>query len=98
MQNLNNALFAAGFGNINVSTAVKMSVLAFSSPPSSGAFADPSVMGPIVGLLASTGSPLLANIYPYFNGDVQRELEAGGGDGEAHWSLQRPGQVAGVRY
>ncbi|CAL4899543.1 unnamed protein product [Urochloa decumbens] len=67
MQNLNTALSAAGLGNIKVSTAVKMSVLAEpSSPPSSGTFADPSVMGPIVKFLASTGSPLLANIYPYF--------------------------------
>ncbi|CAN6360845.1 unnamed protein product [Urochloa humidicola] len=66
MQNLNDALSAASLGNIKVSTAVKMSVLVTSSPPSNGAFADPSVMGPIINFLASTGSPLLANIYPYF--------------------------------
>ncbi|CAN6342773.1 unnamed protein product [Urochloa humidicola] len=66
MQNLNAALSAASLGNIKVSTAVKMSVLVTSSPPSNGAFADPSVMGPIINFLASTGSPLLANIYPYF--------------------------------
>lgn len=67
MQSLSDALSAAGLGNIKVSTAVKMSVLATqSSPPSTGAFADPSVMGPIVRFLAGVGSPLLANIYPYF--------------------------------
>jgi hypothetical protein len=77
MQNLNAALSAAGLGNIKVSTAVKMSVLATpSSPPSAGAFADTSVMGPIVKFLASTRSPLLANIYPYFaykgaNGQIE---------------------------
>ncbi|TKW28470.1 hypothetical protein SEVIR_3G325300v4 [Setaria viridis] len=67
MQKLNAALSAAGLSNIKVSTAVKMSVLDTpSSPPSNGVFADPSIMGPIVQFLASTGSPLLANIYPYF--------------------------------
>ncbi|KAL5221380.1 hypothetical protein ABZP36_026093 [Zizania latifolia] len=66
MQNLNKALAEAGFGNIKVSTAVKMNVLATSSPPSNGKFGDPSVMDPIVKFLSSNGSPLLANVYPYF--------------------------------
>ncbi|KAJ1266059.1 hypothetical protein BS78_08G121900 [Paspalum vaginatum] len=67
MQSLSAALSAAGLsGSIKVSTAVKMSVLAApASPPSTGAFADPAVMGPIVSFLSSNGSPLLANIYPY---------------------------------
>ncbi|KAL5221441.1 hypothetical protein ABZP36_026154 [Zizania latifolia] len=66
MQNLNKALVEAHFGNIKVSTAVKMNVLATSSPPSNGEFFDPSVMDPIVKFLASNGSPLLANIYPFY--------------------------------
>jgi len=66
MQSLAGALSAAGFGDIKVSTAVKMSVLATSSPPSSGAFKDSSVMGPVVRFLAGSGAPLLANVYPYF--------------------------------
>uniref|UniRef100_A0A0E0JTH0 Glucan endo-1,3-beta-D-glucosidase n=1 Tax=Oryza punctata TaxID=4537 RepID=A0A0E0JTH0_ORYPU len=73
MENLNKALSAAGFGKIKVSTAVKMDVLGTSSPPSGGEFSDPAVMGPIAKFLASNGSPLLANVYPYFaykGGDV----------------------------
>jgi hypothetical protein len=67
MQSLAGALSAAGLGDsIKLYTAVKMSVLAMSSPLSSGAFTDPSVMGPVVKFLAGTGAPLLAIIYPYF--------------------------------
>ncbi|KAM0833380.1 hypothetical protein ACQ4PT_064294 [Festuca glaucescens] len=40
MQNLNGALLAAGRADIKVSTAVKMSVLVSSSPPSDGEFKD----------------------------------------------------------
>nr|XP_051228151.1 glucan endo-1,3-beta-glucosidase GII-like isoform X4 [Lolium perenne] len=65
MQNLNGALLAAGRGDIKVTTAVKMSVLASSSPPSEGAFKD-AYMTEVARFLASTGAPLLANVYPYF--------------------------------
>uniref|UniRef100_A0A0D9W6Z4 Glucan endo-1,3-beta-D-glucosidase n=1 Tax=Leersia perrieri TaxID=77586 RepID=A0A0D9W6Z4_9ORYZ len=68
MESLSDALSAAGLGGgrIKVSTSVKMSVIAGSPLPSGGAFADPSVMGPIVRFLARTNSSLLANIYPYY--------------------------------
>ncbi|KAK1669756.1 hypothetical protein QYE76_057915 [Lolium multiflorum] len=65
MQNLNGALLAAGRGDIKVTTAIKMSVLASSSPPSEGAFKD-AYMTEVARFLASTGAPLLANVYPYF--------------------------------
>uniref|UniRef100_A0A0E0KG57 Glucan endo-1,3-beta-D-glucosidase n=1 Tax=Oryza punctata TaxID=4537 RepID=A0A0E0KG57_ORYPU len=60
------ALSAAGLDHIKVSTAVEMSVVAGLPLPSGSAFADPSIMGPIVKFLASNGAPLLANVYPYY--------------------------------
>ncbi|KQK11504.1 glucan endo-1,3-beta-glucosidase GII [Brachypodium distachyon] len=65
MTNLNAALAAAGVSGVKVSTAVKTSVLGTSSPPSGGVFKD-AYMAEVVRLLASTGAPLLANVYPYF--------------------------------
>jgi exo-beta-1,3-glucanase (GH17 family) len=65
MRNLNNALGAAGLGAIKVSTAVRMDVLANSFPPSAAVFAQ-SYMIDVAHLLATTGAPLLANVYPYF--------------------------------
>ncbi|CAO1940897.1 unnamed protein product [Urochloa humidicola] len=65
MRNLNGALAAAGLGVIKVSTAVQSGVIANSFPPSSGVFAQ-GYMVDIARYLASTGAPLLANIYPYF--------------------------------
>ncbi|CAO2167688.1 unnamed protein product [Urochloa humidicola] len=65
MRNLNGALTAAGLGNIKVSTAVQSGVIANSFPPSSGVFAQ-GYMVDIARYLASTGAPLLTNIYPYF--------------------------------
>ncbi|KAM7256139.1 hypothetical protein ACFE04_011880 [Oxalis oulophora] len=67
MVNLRAALDAANLANIHVSTAVASSVLGVSYPPSQGKFADgvSSVMGQITNFLQQTGSPLLANIYPY---------------------------------
>uniref|UniRef100_A0A0E0JTG9 Beta-1,3-glucanase n=1 Tax=Oryza punctata TaxID=4537 RepID=A0A0E0JTG9_ORYPU len=64
MQNMNSALSAAGLGNIKVSTSVSQGVTA-GFPPSAGMFSA-SHMGPIAQYLASTGAPLLANVYPYF--------------------------------
>uniref|UniRef100_A0ACD5VN97 Uncharacterized protein n=1 Tax=Avena sativa TaxID=4498 RepID=A0ACD5VN97_AVESA len=66
MQNMNGALSAAGLGGtIKVSTAVQSGV-ATGFPPSQGAFSA-SYIGTIAQYLASTGAPLLANVYPYFS-------------------------------
>uniref|UniRef100_I1PDA5 Glucan endo-1,3-beta-D-glucosidase n=1 Tax=Oryza glaberrima TaxID=4538 RepID=I1PDA5_ORYGL len=54
MQNIKDALSAAGLGgHIKVSTSVKMNVVASSPLPSKGAFAEPSVMGPIVNIYSA---------------------------------------------
>jgi len=65
IQNLNAALSAVDLGGIKVSTAVRFDAVANSFPPSAGVFAQP-YMTDVVRLLASTGAPLLANVYPYF--------------------------------
>ncbi|GJM87620.1 hypothetical protein PR202_ga03592 [Eleusine coracana subsp. coracana] len=65
MRNINNALADAGLGSIKVSTSIKFNVIADSYPPSAGRFAQP-YMVEIARFLASTGAPLLANVYPYF--------------------------------
>ncbi|KAI3677221.1 hypothetical protein L1987_86844 [Smallanthus sonchifolius] len=69
MQNVYNAVSAAGLGNqIKVSTATYTGLLGSSSPPSNGAFRD-NVQGfiePIITFLAQNNLPMLANIYPYF--------------------------------
>ncbi|KAF7033099.1 hypothetical protein CFC21_044225 [Triticum aestivum] len=64
MKNLNAALSKASRPDVKVSTAVKMSVLASSSPPSSGVFKD-AYMSEVTQLLKDTSAPLLANVYPY---------------------------------
>jgi exo-beta-1,3-glucanase (GH17 family) len=67
MKNVHDALARAGLTGIKVSTAVHSGV-AEGFPPSQGAFkATASHMPPIAQYLASIGSPLLANIYPYFS-------------------------------
>uniref|UniRef100_N1QPA4 Glucan endo-1,3-beta-glucosidase GII n=1 Tax=Aegilops tauschii TaxID=37682 RepID=N1QPA4_AEGTA len=65
IKNLNAALAAASRTDVKVSTAVKMSVLGSSSPPSEGAFKD-AFMTEVAKMLKATGAPLLANVYPYF--------------------------------
>nr|AEW90951.1 glucan endo-beta-1,3-glucanase R3-2 [Secale cereale x Triticum turgidum subsp. durum] len=65
MTNLNAALGAASRTDVKVSTAVKMSVLGSSSPPSEGVFKD-AYMTEVAKMLKATGAPLLANVYPYF--------------------------------
>ncbi|KAJ0978918.1 hypothetical protein J5N97_014392 [Dioscorea zingiberensis] len=70
MQNVHNALSSAGLQNqIKVSTAVSTAVVGISYPPSVGSFssAASSSLGPIIRFLNSSGSPLLANVYPYFS-------------------------------
>ncbi|KAE8682503.1 Glucan endo-1,3-beta-glucosidase, basic vacuolar isoform [Hibiscus syriacus] len=69
MQNIYNALVSAQLGSeIKVSTSVEASLLGQSYPPSAGSFGPVSspYMTPIVMFLATTGAPLLANVYPYF--------------------------------
>ncbi|CAM0885272.1 unnamed protein product [Alopecurus aequalis] len=65
IRNLNAALSAVGLGGIKVSTSIRFDAVANSFPPSSGVFSQ-SYMMDVARLLASTGAPLLANIYPYF--------------------------------
>ncbi|XP_047055625.1 glucan endo-1,3-beta-glucosidase, acidic isoform-like [Lolium rigidum] len=68
MKNIRNALVRAGLGGIKVSTAVNSDTVTQGFPPSKGIFnASASHMPPIAQYLASTGAPLLANIYPYFS-------------------------------
>ncbi|KAG8377695.1 hypothetical protein BUALT_Bualt08G0059500 [Buddleja alternifolia] len=70
LRNIYNAISAAGLGNrIRVSTAVETGLLGTSYPPANGAFRSDvnGYLSPIIRFLASTGAPLLANIYPYFS-------------------------------
>ncbi|KAM3354530.1 hypothetical protein ACQJBY_025302 [Aegilops geniculata] len=74
MKNLQGALAAAGLGGrVKVSTSVRFDVVTDTFPPSNGVFEDLDYMGPILDFLASTGAPLLVNVYPYFayKGDPQ---------------------------
>lgn len=68
IQNIHNALAAAGISTIKVSTVVASMVLAASSPPSQSEFTSEamSAMTSVVSVLSSIGSPLMANVYPYF--------------------------------
>jgi hypothetical protein len=67
MKNVDAALAAAGLRSVKASTAVQSGVTA-GYPPSKGTFssAASSYMTPIARYLATTGAPLLANVYPYF--------------------------------
>uniref|UniRef100_I1NV40 Uncharacterized protein n=2 Tax=Oryza glaberrima TaxID=4538 RepID=I1NV40_ORYGL len=65
IRNVNSALASSGLGAIKASTAVKFDVISNSYPPSAGVFRD-AYMKDIARYLASTGAPLLANVYPYF--------------------------------
>ncbi|PNT73588.1 glucan endo-1,3-beta-glucosidase GV [Brachypodium distachyon] len=60
------ALGARAAGGIKVSTALRFDALVDTFPPSKGAFKDAETMVPLAGFLASTGAPLLADVYPYF--------------------------------
>ena len=67
MSNLDRALEGANI-SVPVSTAVSYDVMGVSYPPSNGSFSDThlEVMGSIVSFLEQNGSPILANVYPYF--------------------------------
>ncbi|PON93213.1 Glycoside hydrolase [Trema orientale] len=64
-----NAIRSAGLQDqIKVSTAIDMTLIGKSYPPSEGVFRDDvrSYIDPIIGHLVYAKTPLLANIYPYF--------------------------------
>nr|ABN03966.1 beta-1,3-glucanase [Hevea brasiliensis] len=69
MRNIHDAIRSAGLQDqIKVSTAIDLTLVRNSYPPSAGAFRDDvrSYLNPIIRFLSSIRSPLLANIYPYF--------------------------------
>lgn len=69
LTNVFNAIRSAGLQQqIQVSTAIDMTLIGTSYPPSAGAFRGDirNYLDPIVGHLAYAGAPLLANIYTYF--------------------------------
>ncbi|CAN8231853.1 unnamed protein product [Cochlearia groenlandica] len=70
MRNVYDALRGVNLHDrIKVSTAVDMTLIGNSFPPSSGEFRGDVrfYIDPIIGFLTSTNSALLANIYPYFS-------------------------------
>ncbi|KAL6952314.1 Lichenase [Sarracenia purpurea var. burkii] len=70
MRNVHNAVASAGLQNqIKVTTAIDLTLIGNSYPPSQGAFRGDttSYIHPIIGFLAQINAPLLANIYPYFS-------------------------------
>ncbi|KAI5334673.1 hypothetical protein L3X38_024806 [Prunus dulcis] len=70
MQNIKTTIASAHLQDqIKVSTAIDMSLLGSSYPPSAGSFskAASSYINLIITFLASNGSLLLANVYPYFS-------------------------------
>ncbi|GMN26196.1 hypothetical protein TIFTF001_001213 [Ficus carica] len=67
MRNIQNAINSANLqGQIKVSTAIDTKLLGKSYPPNDGVFSDTTYITPIAQFLKENGSPLLANVYPYF--------------------------------
>ncbi|KAL2925383.1 Glucan endo-1 3-beta-glucosidase [Bienertia sinuspersici] len=67
MQNILNALNNNGLGDrIKISTSIGTELVTNAYPPSNGQFTDVAYMTPIIKFLKDNGSPLMANIYPYF--------------------------------
>jgi exo-beta-1,3-glucanase (GH17 family) len=70
VQNVFNAIRSAGLQDqIKVSTAIDMTLIGTSFPPSQGAFRGDvrGYLDPIIGHLAYAKAPLLANVYTYFS-------------------------------
>lgn len=70
MQNVYQAIRSAGLHDrIKVSTAIDMTLIGVSYPPSQGAFRGDvrGYLDPIIGYLVYAQAPLLANIYTYFS-------------------------------
>ncbi|XP_048324862.2 glucan endo-1,3-beta-glucosidase isoform X2 [Ziziphus jujuba] len=70
MENIQSAISAANLQDqIKVSTAIHTGLLENTFPPSNSLFTEAasSFMNPIVTFLVNNGSPLLANIYPYYS-------------------------------
>lgn len=70
MRNIRNALQLLGLQNqVRVSTAIDMTLIGNSYPPSQGAFRGDvrSYLDPIIAFLVNTKAPLLANVYTYFS-------------------------------
>ncbi|KQK05743.1 lichenase-2 [Brachypodium distachyon] len=67
MDNMHGALAAMGLGHIMVTTSVSQAILGVYSPPSAGKFTTEAdyFMRYVIPILARTGAPLMANIYPY---------------------------------
>ncbi|KAK8464314.1 hypothetical protein PHAVU_011G176950 [Phaseolus vulgaris] len=67
MRNIQNAISSANLqGRIKVSTAIDSTLISNPYPPNDGVFNSESYVRPIIEFLKSNGSPLLANVYPYF--------------------------------
>ncbi|XP_042476626.1 glucan endo-1,3-beta-glucosidase 14-like [Macadamia integrifolia] len=69
MQNIYNGLVSLGLnGQVNVSSAHSLAILASSFPPSSGRFRQDlaQYIQPILNFHSQTNSPFLINAYPYF--------------------------------
>nr|AAB86556.1 glucanase [Oryza sativa Japonica Group] len=90
MRNVNSALVAAGLGNIKVSTSVKFDRFADTFPPSNGRFRD-EYMTPIAKFLATTGAPLLANVYPTL--PTKRNRKAGRKTSCFNYATFQPGRT-----
>ncbi|XP_061344816.1 glucan endo-1,3-beta-glucosidase-like isoform X1 [Gastrolobium bilobum] len=70
IQNIYQAIRAKGLHDqIKVSTAIDMTLIGNSYPPSKGSFRNDvrSYLDPIIGYLVYANAPLFANIYPYFS-------------------------------
>ncbi|KAK7329541.1 hypothetical protein VNO77_23711 [Canavalia gladiata] len=70
VQNIYQAIRAQNLHNqIKVSTAIDMTLIGNSYPPSQGSFRGDvrSYLDPIIGYLVYAGAPLLVNVYPYFS-------------------------------